>query len=318
VDRAAAVRAARQLICNIEKVIRGQRAAVEAAAMALFSGGHLLIEDVPGVGKTMLGRSLARSIRGSFKRIQATPDLLPADITGTTVFRQSTGEFEFIAGPLFAHVVMFDEVNRATPRTQSALLEAMDEGAVTVDGVRHGLPEPMFVVATQNPVEHHGTFPLPEGELDRFAIATHLGYVDRDTERAVVRAQLESHPIEELEPVISPEEVIGVRRAARSTHVSDAVLDYVLELAKSTRSHPDLELGASPRAVIALVACAQARALIRGRDFIVPDDIKALAVRALAHRLIGSAGARHDGNRNAKVVRGIVERTEVPVAGRSR
>jgi MoxR-like ATPase len=318
VDRASAVTAARELISNIERVIRGQRPAVEAAAMALFSGGHLLIEDVPGVGKTMLGRSLARSIRGSFKRIQATPDLLPADITGTTVFRQSTGEFEFMPGPLFAHVVMFDEINRATPRTQSALLEAMDEGAVTVDGVRHGLPEPMFVVATQNPVEHHGTFPLPEGELDRFAIATHLGYVGRDTERAVVRAQLESHPIEELEPVISPEEVTGVRRATRSTHVSDAVIDYVLELAKSTRSHPDLELGASPRAVIALVASAQARALIKGRDFVVPDDIKALAVPALAHRLIGSSASRHDGNRNAKVVRGIVERTPVPVAGPAR
>jgi MoxR-like ATPase len=315
VDRAAATRAARHLVANVEKVIRGHRSAVEASAVALFAGGHVLIEDVPGVGKTMLGRCLARSIRGRFKRIQATPDLLPADITGSAVYRPAGGEFEFVPGPLFANVVMFDEINRATPRTQSALLEAMDEGAVTVDGVRHPLPEPLFVVATQNPVEHHGTFPLPEGELDRFAISTHLGYVDKTTEREVVRAQLESHPIEELEPVITPEEVFGVRRAVGSTHVSDVVLDYVLDLAKATRRHPELELGASPRAVISLVACAQARSLMRGRDYVVPDDVKALAGPALAHRVVSLAEQRPGNEHGRNVVRGIVERTEVPVTG---
>jgi MoxR-like ATPase len=315
VDRAASTRAARDLVGNVEKVIRGNRFAIEAAAVALFAGGHVLIEDVPGVGKTMLGRSLARSLNGTFKRIQATPDLLPADITGTAVFRQSTGNFEFVPGPLFAHVVMLDEINRATPRTQSALLEAMDEGAVTVDGVRHPLPEPLFVIATQNPVEHHGTFPLPEGELDRFAISTQLGYVDRPTEREVVRAQLEAHPIDELEPVITPEEVIGVRRAVRSTHLSESVLDYVLDLARATRAHRDLELGASPRAVISLVACAQARALIKARDYVVPDDVKALAVPALAHRLVSFAEAGVDSDRARKIMRGIVEGTEVPVTG---
>ena len=312
-DRAASTTAARALVSNVELVIRGNRGAVEAAAVALFAGGHLLIEDVPGVGKTMLGRSLARSIRGTFKRIQATPDLLPADITGTTLYRQATSEFTFVPGPLFANVVMFDEINRATPRTQSALLEAMDEGAVTVDGERHPLPEPLFVVATQNPVEHHGTFPLPEGELDRFAISSHLGYVDKPTELEVVRSQLESHPFEELEPVITPAEVVGVRRAVRSTHVSEAVLDYVLELARATRNHPDLELGASPRAVIALVACAQARALLHGREYVVPDDVKTLAVPALAHRVVSAGSLGSDEERAASTVRGIVERMPIAV-----
>jgi MoxR-like ATPase len=314
-DRPAAVRAARALVENVERVIRGNRRAVEAAVIALFAGGHILIEDVPGVGKTMLGRSLARSVRGSFKRVQGTPDLLPSDITGSAVYNQKTNAFDFIAGPVFANIVMFDEINRTTPRTQSALLEAMDEGAVTVDGVRHRLPEPLFVVATQNPIEHHGTFPLPEGELDRFAISTHMGYVSRATEREVVRAQLESHPIEELEPVITPEEVLEARRAARGTHVSEGVLDYALALGAATRNHPDLELGASPRAVIALVHCAQARALLQGREYIVPDDLKALAVPALAHRIVPGAERRFERGAAADVVRSVLERTSVPVAG---
>jgi MoxR-like ATPase len=312
-DRAASTRVARHLVANVERVIRGSRVAVETAATALFAGGHLLIEDVPGVGKTMLGRSLARSLRGTFKRIQATPDLLPADITGTSVLRPGSGELEFVPGPLFANVVMFDEINRATPRTQSALLEAMDEGGVTVDGVRHPLPEPLFVVATQNPLEHHGTFPLPEGELDRFALATHLGYVDRPTEREIIRAQLESHPIDDLDAVVTPEEVLAVRRAVRSTHVSDAVLDYVQAIAEATRGHPDLELGASPRAVIALVRCSQARALLRGRDYVVPDDVKALAAPALAHRLVAASQARADVGSLRHLVVGVLERTPVPV-----
>ena len=236
-DRAAATTAARTLIDNIERVIRGKRRAVEAAATTLLAGGHLLIEDVPGVGKTMLARAFARSIKGSFKRIQATPDLLPSDVTGSSVFNQATRAFEFIPGPLFANVVLIDEINRTTPRTQSALLEAMDEGAVTVDGVRHVLPDPLFVIATQNPIEHHGTYPLPEGQLDRFALAMDLGYVEPRVEQEIVRAQLSSHPIDDLEGVVEPDEVSGIRAAVRATHVSDAVLGYALALTGATRDH---------------------------------------------------------------------------------
>lgn len=315
VDRAAATSAARLLIDNVERVIRGKRRAIEAAATALFAGGHLLVEDVPGVGKTMLSRSLARSIRGSFKRIQATPDLLPSDVTGTSVFNQATHRFEFIEGPVFGNVVLVDEINRTTPRTQSALLEAMDENAVTVDGVRHALPEPLFLIATQNPLEHHGTYPLPEGQLDRFAFAMDMGYVTVDVEKEIVRAQLESHPIEELEAVLNPEEVMGVRKVVRSTHVSDSVLDYALRLAAATREHPDLELGASPRASISLVRSSQARALIDGREFVVPDDIKVLAVDSLAHRVVPAAGLRLERGRAREIVKAIVTETSVPVTG---
>ena len=314
-DRAAATLAAKQLIDNVETVIRGKHDAVEAAATALFAGGHLLIEDVPGVGKTMLARSFARSIRGSFKRIQATPDLLPSDVTGSSVYNQSSHAFEFIPGPIFANVVLVDEINRTTPRTQSALLEAMDEYAVTADGVRHPLPDPLFVIATQNPVEHHGTYPLPEGQLDRFAIAMDLGYVGRSTELEIVRAQLAAHPIEDLEAVLDPEEVAAIRVVVRSTHVSDAVLGYALALTGATRSHPDLELGASPRASISLVRCAQARALVQGRDFVVPDDIKALAVASLAHRVVPAAGLRLEPGIVHRLIAQIVDSTPVPVTG---
>lgn len=314
-DRAAATSAARTLIDNVEEVIRGKRAAIEAAATSLFAGGHLLIEDVPGVGKTMLARAIARSIRGSFKRIQATPDLLPSDVTGSSVFNQATQSFNFMPGPLFANVVLIDEINRTTPRTQSALLEAMDENAVTVDGTRHALPEPLFVIATQNPIEHHGTYPLPEGQLDRFALTMDLGYVDSRTEQEIVRAQLEAHPIDELESVLDPEEVAGIRTVVRSTHVSEPVLNYALSLTNATRHHPDIELGASPRASITLVRCAQARALIQGRDFVVPDDVKALVVASLSHRVVPGAGLRLERGAVARLVQGIVDGTEVPVTG---
>jgi MoxR-like ATPase len=314
-DRPAAERAARALVDNVEKVIRGKRAAVEAAATALFAGGHVLVEDVPGVGKTMLGRAIARSIEGSFKRIQATPDLLPSDVTGTAIYNQASREFEFMPGPVFANVVLVDEVNRTTPRTQSALLEAMDENAVTVDGIRHPLPEPLFVVATQNPLEHHGTYPLPEGQLDRFSIAMEMGYLDRETEHEMIRAQLEAHPIEDLDPVLTPEEIIGVRRIASRTHVADSVLGYALAICRATRTHPDVELGASPRASIGFVRCAQARALIAGRDYVVPDDVKALAVAALAHRIVPVAGLRIERGRLTELVEEVIAATPVPVGG---
>ena len=311
-DRAAATSSAQLLIDNVEKVIRGKRKAIEAAATALFAGGHLLIEDVPGVGKTMLGRSLARSIRGTFKRIQATPDLLPTDVTGTAVYNQAHQRFEFIPGPVFAHVVLVDEINRTTPRTQSALLEAMDEAAVTVDGKRHALPDPLFVVATQNPLEHHGTYPLPEGQLDRFAITMALGYAGEFSEREIIRAQLQSHPIDDLEGVLDPEEIVAIRKVVRTTHVSEPVLDYTLKITTATRKHADLALGASPRASISLVRCAQARALLDGRDFVTPDDIKRLAVPALAHRVVPIAGLRLEPGRATEAVEEIVSSTNVP------
>jgi MoxR-like ATPase len=314
-DRYTATRLARLLIDNVQRVIRGNRRAVEIATITLFAGGHLLIDDVPGVGKTMLGRSLACSISGTFKRIQATPDLLPADITGSGVFRSGTGDFEFICGPLFANVVMFDEINRATPRTQSALLEAMDENAITVDGVRHLLPDPFFVLATQNPSEHHGTFPLPEGELDRFTIAISLGYVDRATERDVIKAQLQSHPIDELSAAVTTDEVAWVRTQVRKTYVSDVVLDYALALTAATRKHPQLELGASPRAAISLVRCAQARALVNGRDYVLPDDVQSLAIPALAHRIVGVFEHRLEPNHGTAVIHQVLRSVPVPVAG---
>ena len=312
-DRAAATQAARLLIDNVENVIRGKRESIEAAATTLFAGGHLLLEDVPGVGKTMLGRSMARSIRGTFKRIQATPDLLPSDVTGSNVYNQANQRFEFLPGPVFANVVLVDEINRTTPRTQSALFEAMDENAVTVDGTRHPLPDPLFLIATQNPLEHHGTYPLPEGQLDRFAVAMDMGYAGAAIEHEIVRAQLESHPIEDLDSVLTPEEVMGIRRAVRSTHVAEPVLGYALALIEQTRSHPEIELGASPRASITLVRCAQARALIAGREFVVPDDVKALAVPALAHRVVPVAGLRLETGRMDALISEMVQRTPVPV-----
>lgn len=314
-DRSAAASAGRTFIDNVAKVIRGKDAQIEAAATALFAGGHLLIEDVPGVGKTMLARAIARSIRGSFRRVQATPDLLPSDVTGTSVYNQKMQQFEFLPGPVFANVVLVDEINRTTPRTQSALLEAMDEVAVTVDGVRHPLPEPMFVVATQNPLEHHGTYPLPEGQLDRFAVAMDVGYPDPVTEREVVMAQLQQHPIEDLDAVLAPEEIIGIRQAVRTTHVAQPVLDFALSITAATRSHPDVELGASPRASIILVRCAQARALLHGREFVVPDDIKTLAVPILAHRVLPVAGVRMEGGRAVEIVRAVLDRIPAPVTG---
>ena len=316
-DRAGATRVARGLVRHVERVIRGKREVIEATATAMLAGGHVLIEDVPGVGKTMLARAFARSVRGTFKRIQATPDLLPADITGSNVFHRSTEQFDFVPGPLFANVVLVDEINRATPRTQSALLEALEEGAVTVDGERHRLPEPLFVIATQNPLEHHGTYPLPEGQLDRFALALDIGYVDAKTEREMVEAQLASHPIDDLDAIVNPEDVLEVRNVVRATHVSEAVLDYAIAIVRATRSHAAIELGASPRASITLVRCAQARALLEGRDFVVPDDVKALATRSLAHRMM-SATSGSGPRALDEAVRDVLSRARVPVGLSSR
>jgi MoxR-like ATPase len=312
-DRPGATRSLKLLVANIERVMRGKRRAVEAAVTALAAGGHLLIEDVPGVGKTMLGRCVARSIRGTFKRVQATPDLLPSDVTGSSIFDQRRQTFEFVPGPIFANVVLLDEINRTTPRTQSALLEAMDENAVTVDGERHALPRPLFVIATQNPIEHHGTYPLLEGQLDRFVMAMGLGYVAPSAEREIVKAQLESHPIEDLGPVLGPEHLGAITKMVRATEVADAVLDYALSIVTATRVHPHLELGASPRASVSLVRCAQARALLDDRDYVVPDDVKALAVPVLGHRVVPSGELKLGATRGNAAVKEIVERTAVPV-----
>ncbi len=283
---------AERIINNVERVIYGKRREVELAVIALLCEGHILIEDVPGVGKTMLAKALARSLGCSFKRIQFTPDLLPTDVTGVSVFNQKTLEFEFRPGPIMAQIVLTDEINRATPKTQSALLEAMEERQITVDGVTYSLPRPFLVIATQNPIEYEGTFPLPEAQLDRFLVRLHLGYPSREKELQMLTSQQRRHPIEELEQVATAEELIEAQRLVREVEVDDLVKEYIVALVNTTREHPNVYLGASPRGSLALYHTAQARAAMEGRDFVIPDDVKALAHATLAHRLIISPAAR--------------------------
>ena len=282
-ERSAVVR---RLIDNVQRVIAGETPVIEAAVVCLLADGNLLVEGVPGVGKTMLARSLARSIDGEFRRVQATPDLLPSDVTGISVYDQETKEFRFVPGPLFGNVVLVDEINRATPRTQSALLEPMEERQVTVENVTHELPHPFFLIATENPAEHHGIYPLPEGQLDRFTMVLHVDYPQGEEARDVVARQIRRHPIEDLEPVVTAEEIVELQRAVRDIHVAPAVIEYAVRLSEATRAHRDVALGASPRASVALAHCAQARALTRGRDYALPDDVKALAPSVLSHRLL--------------------------------
>lgn len=283
---------AERLMQNIERVIIGKRATVELAVVSLLCQGHLLIEDVPGVGKTMLARSLARSLGCSFSRIQFTPDMLPSDVTGVSIFNQVTREFEFRPGPVMAQIVLADEINRATPKTQAALLEAMEERTVTVDGITRGLPVPFVVLATQNPIEYEGTFPLPEAQVDRFLLRLRLGYPALDDEVAVLERQNFRHPIQDLAQVVSLEELLWAQEAIKNVYAAPALKRYIVEIARQTRAHGEVYLGASPRGSLALYRTAQARAALQGRDYILPDDVKYLAVPTLAHRVILGPGAR--------------------------
>jgi MoxR-like ATPase len=271
---------------RVEHCLRGKPEPVTLALVALLSGGHLLVEDVPGVGKTLLAKSLARAVGGTFRRVQCTPDLLPSELTGVSVFHLAGNEWEFRPGPLFANVVLVDELNRATPRTQSALLEAMEERQVTVDGVSRALPDPFFLVATQNPFETTGTFPLVEGQLDRFSVVTHIGPPDADTERALLLGEGGEDALHDLAPVADAVAIAEAIATTRRIHVAPAVADYVIAIARLTRSNPDIAIGASPRASLALLHAAQAHALLSGRGYVVPDDVKRLAVPVLAHRLV--------------------------------
>jgi MoxR-like ATPase len=298
---------------NVARVIVGKENVLDLLLVALFCEGHVLLEDVPGIGKTTLAKTLARSIGGSFQRIQFTPDLLPSDITGVSVFNQQHQEFEYRAGPVVAQIVLADEINRAGPRTQSALLEAMEERQVTVDGVTRALPYPFLVLATQNPVELEGTFPLPEAQVDRFLLRIGLGYPQREEERQILRRFRAGNPLTEIAPVVSTEEVRAANAICREVYVHPVLEEYLLDLVGASRTHPGLALGASPRGSLALYRTSQALAALRGRNFVLPDDIQRLAAPVLAHRLTPSVDARLHGRTPAAILTTLLEQTPVPV-----
>lgn len=281
-----------RLMQNLGQAIVGKEQQIQLVLTALLSGGHVLLEDVPGVGKTLLAKSLAKSIDGTFKRVQCTPDLLPTDVTGTNIWNPQTGEFEFLQGPVFGNVLLTDEINRATPRTQSALLEVMEEHQVTTDGESRSVPEPFFVISTQNPVEYQGTFPLPEAQMDRFSISLSLGYPSELEELEMLKRLQGNRASRPIEPCISLEEVKQLRQACADVMVKDTIQRYILDLVRSTREHPDIRLGVSPRGSVALYRTSQALAFLKGRDYVTPDDVKALAIAVLSHRLIPASGHR--------------------------
>ncbi len=303
----------KRLESNIERIIKGKNDVIRSALVALFSQGHMLIEDVPGVGKTTLAQSLAKTTDLSFKRIQFTSDLMPSDILGVSVLNQSTREFEFKPGPVFTNILLADEINRATPKTQSALLEAMNESRVTIDGKTHILPKPFFVIATQNPYEYRGTFPLPENQLDRFTMRISIGYPDLESEKEILTKLKHINRHDGLEPVINREEVIGLQQMVENVHIDDSILNYMLTIVNKTRDPANFELGVSPRGTIALKRAAQARALLDGRSYCIPDDVKEMVIPVLAHRVI----SKHD-RTGAKVVeedalREVLETIDVPI-----
>lgn len=307
---------AREIVDNVSKVIVGKQPVIKQALAAVIAKGHILIEDVPGVGKTMLAKSISSSIGCSFKRIQFTPDLLPSDIVGVSIYNQSTREFQFRPGPVMAQIVLVDEINRATPKTQSALLEAMEELQVSVDGVTRPLEQPFIVMATQNPIEYEGTFPLPEAQLDRFLMRISLGYPSFTDELSVIEQQEKTHPIDELEAVASPEDVIKLQKAAQNVYVDTAVREYIVGLIKATRTHEDVSLGASPRASLGMFRAVRGMAILRDRDYVIPDDVKELAYAVLAHRLILSPAARMRGLHTGQVIDGLLESVAVPGVSR--
>ncbi|MBE3578830.1 MAG: MoxR family ATPase [Caldanaerobacter subterraneus] len=305
-----------KIIENIEKVIIGKREAVELVIIALLAEGHVLIEDVPGVGKTSLVKALAKSINASFKRIQFTPDLVPSDVVGVTVYNQQKREFEFKPGPIMSNIVLADEINRTSPKTQSSLLEAMEEKQITVDGVTYPLPKPFMVLATQNPIEYEGTFKLPEAQLDRFMIKIEIGYPSEAEELEILANFEEKNLLEELKPVVNAEEVIKMQEEVKKVYVEDIVRNYIVNLVSSTRKSKAIRLGASPRATLNLMRSAQARAYCQGRDYVLPDDVKALAVPVLSHRIILRNEERFEGLDERMFIKNIVDTTKVPVVRR--
>ena len=305
---------ANRVIQNVEQVIVGKRKSVQLTVLGLLCQGHMLIEDVPGVGKTMLAKSLAKSVGGKFQRIQFTPDMLPSDVTGVSVFNQKTLEFEFRPGPILAQIVLVDEINRATPKTQSALLEVMEERQVTVDGHTYALEPPFMVLATQNPIEYEGTFPLPEAQLDRFMLRISLGYPSKEQEIEVLERQHQAHPLQRIDQVISVEELLAAQEAVKAIYVDKLVKEYIVDLVRQTREHPEVYLGSSSRGALALYRLGQARAAMTGRDYVLPDDIKALAGAALGHRIIVGPAARIKDIEPEAIVQDILDQVPVPAA----
>ncbi len=299
---------------NVRQVIVGKDEEIRLTLLAMLCEGHLLIEDVPGVGKTMLARALALRVGCSFRRIQFTPDMLPTDVTGVNLYNQKTQLFEFRPGPIFAQIVLTDEINRATPKTQSALLEAMEERQVTVDGATYPIPQPFLVLATQNPIEYEGTFPLPEAQVDRFMLRIHLGYPSKQNEIDVLNRQSTHHPIQDLRQVLSVDELIAAQQTLRTVYVDDLVKSYIVDLVNSTRDHPDIYLGASPRGSLALFHGSRAWAAIQGRNYVLPDDVKRLAEPMLAHRLIVAPSARIKNVTPRQIVEELLQHTAVPGA----
>jgi MoxR-like ATPase len=305
---------ANRIVENVERVIIGKRQSVQLTVLGLLCQGHILIEDVPGVGKTVLAKALSKSVGCKFQRIQFTPDMLPSDVTGISVFNQKTREFEFRPGPIHAQIVLVDEINRATPKTQSALLESMEERQVTVDGHTYKLETPFMVLATQNPIEYEGTFPLPEAQLDRFMLRIRLGYPSKADEMIVLDRQRQSHPIDQLEQAVSVEELLAAQETIKEIYIDEQVKQYIVEVVRQTREHPDVYLGSSTRGALAIYRLGQARAAMFGRDFVLPDDVKALATVALSHRIIVGPAARIKDIEPDAIVQEILDRVTVPGA----
>jgi MoxR-like ATPase len=301
-----------RLVENVEKVVVGKTREIELSLIALLSGGHVLLEDVPGVGKTMMVRAIAKSVEAEFKRIQFTPDLLPSDVTGVSVFNQKTMEFQFRPGPVMTNIVLADEINRTSPKTQAALLEALEEGSVTTDGETRQLQDPFLVMATQNPIEYGGTYPLPEAQLDRFLFKFKIGYPSKSEELEVLNRVENRHPIEELESVLSLEHIVDMKKAVKKVFVNENVKEYIINIVNATRQHHSVFLGASPRASIALMKAGQAFAYMQDRDYVIPDDIKYLAPYALQHRMILNSDAKLSNTTNERVIFDVVEQVHIP------